>query len=291
MDQITSSRNEFILGLSLSELAFLYFMLLLLISLFMMKEHKVKIDERDETIDQQNIVITGLKREDFDPHTWMVDIKNLKDKVIDLNEDNKQLKKDLESKGSNKYDTVKNFSKFFEKLNLDGLDDQQLESKLNEFAGVKEQAVKLIEQNLALYKKVLKTEKKLEKGWDKFPCFYYIDKKKNVEERPKYIYDVEIYNYRYGITPTWMKNLGPKERKNYIGRIKGAPKSNTKLMMNPKEFVAFGKKHKIDGEKKEYDCRHHVRVWDKTSNDKKFWQQNFSTLETYFYKKCMTGCK
>ena len=81
MDQITSSRNEFILGLSLSELAFLYFMLLLLISLFMMKEHKVKIDERDETIELQNIVITGLKREDFDPQTWMVDIKNLEDKI------------------------------------------------------------------------------------------------------------------------------------------------------------------------------------------------------------------
>ena len=113
MDQITSSRNEFILGLSLSELAFLYFMLLLLISLFMMKEHKAKIDERDETIEQQNIVITGLKREDFDPQTWMVDIKNLKDKVIDLNEDNKQLKKELDSKGYNKDDTVKNFSKFF----------------------------------------------------------------------------------------------------------------------------------------------------------------------------------
>ena len=119
MDQITSSRTEFILGLSLSELAFLYFMLLLLISLFMMKEHKAKIDERDETIEQQNIVITGLKREDFDPQTWMVDIKNLKDKVIDLNEDNKQLKKELDSKGYNKDDTVKNFSKFFEKLNLD----------------------------------------------------------------------------------------------------------------------------------------------------------------------------
>jgi hypothetical protein len=287
MDQITSSKNEFILGLSLSELAFLYFMLLLLISLFMMKEHKVKIDERDETIDQQNIVITGLKREDFDPHTWMVDIKNLKDKVIDLNEDNKQLKKDLESKGSNKDDTVKNFSKFFKKLNLYGLDDHQLESKLNEFAGAKEKALKLSEENLTLKKKL----KKLEKGWDKFPCFYYINNKMDVKERPKYIYDVEIEDELYGVTPTWMKNLGPKERKNYIGRIKGAPKSNTKLMMNPKEFVAFGKKHKIDGEKKEYDCRHHVRVWDKTSNDKKFWQQNFSTLETYFYKKCMTGCK
>ena len=287
MDQIASSRNEFILGLSLSELAFLYFMLLLLISLFMMKDHKAKIDERDETIEQQNIVITGLKREDFDPQTWMVDIKNLKDKVIDLNEDNKQLKKELESKGYNKDDTVKNFSKFFEKLNLDGLDDQQLESKLNEFAGSKEKALKLSEENLTLKKKL----KKLEKGWDKFPCFYYINNKMDVKERPKYIYDVEIENEFYWVTPTWMKNLGPKERKDYIGRIKGAPKSNTKLMMNPKEFVAFGKKHKIDGEKKEYDCRHHVRVWDKTSNDKKFWQQNFSTLETYFYKNCMTGCK
>ena len=153
MDQITSSRNEFILGLSLSELAFLYFMLLLLISLFMIKEHKAKIDERDETIEQQNIVITGLKREDFDPQTWMVDIKNLKDKVIDLNEDNKQLKKELDSKGYNKDDTVKNFSKFFEKLNLDGLDDQQLESKLNEFAGAKEKALKLGEENLTLKKK------------------------------------------------------------------------------------------------------------------------------------------
>jgi len=287
MDQINSSRNEFILGLSLSELAFLYFMLLLLISLFMMKEHKVKIDERDETIDQQNILLTDLKRDDFDPHAWMVDIKNLKDKVIDLNEDNKELKKDLESKGSNKYDTVKNFSKFFEKLNLDGLDDQQLESKLNEFAGAKEKALKLSEENLTLKKKL----KKLEKGWDKFPCFYYINNKMDVKERPKYIYDVEIGDDLYGVTPTWMKNLGPKERKDYIGRIKGAPKSNTKLMMNPKEFVAFGKKHKIDGKKKEYDCRHHVRVWDKTSNDKKFWQKNFSTLELYFYKDCMTGCK
>jgi hypothetical protein len=257
----------------------------------MMKEHEVKIKERDKNIERQKALIIDLKRKDFDPQTWLVDIKNLEEKVFFLNENNNKLKKELKSKDSNKDDISKKFSKIIEKLNLDGLDDQQLESKLNEFAGVKEQAVKLIEQNLALYKKVLKTEKKLEKGWDKFPCFYYIDKKKNVEERPKYIYDVEIYNYRYGITPTWMKNLDPEEREEYIGRIKGAPKSKTKIMMNHKEFKEFGKKHKMDGEKKEYDCRHHVRVWDETSNDKKFWQQNFSTLETYFYKKCMTGCK
>ena len=77
MDQITSSRNEFILGLSLSELAFLYFMLLLLISLFMMKEHEVKIEERDKNIERQKALIIDLKRKDFDPQTWLVDIKNL----------------------------------------------------------------------------------------------------------------------------------------------------------------------------------------------------------------------
>ena len=93
-----------------------------------------------------------------------------------------------------------------------------------------------------------------------------------VKERPKYIYDVDIYDNLYGITATWMKNLDPKEINEYLVRIKGTPKSSTTFMMNHKEFKEFGMKHKKDGENKRYDCRHHVRVWDKTSNDKKFWQ-------------------
>ena len=124
MDQITSSRNEFILGISLSELAFLYFMLLLLISLFMMKEHKSKIDERDETIEQQNIVITGLKREDFDPQTWMVDIKKLK-------EGNYALKKEIERLKEQKFEgeELEKFDQITSELKLKGLDNEQFEAK------------------------------------------------------------------------------------------------------------------------------------------------------------------
>ena len=89
MDQVTNTRNEFILGISLSELAFLYFMLLLLIALFMIKDHESKIVKKEETIKEQVRVIEGLKRTDFDPGTWLVDIKKLK-------EGNYVLKKEIE---------------------------------------------------------------------------------------------------------------------------------------------------------------------------------------------------
>ena len=57
MDQATRTRNEFILGISLSELAFLYFMLLLLISLFMFIDNEKKIEAKEnEIIEQQELL-------------------------------------------------------------------------------------------------------------------------------------------------------------------------------------------------------------------------------------------
>jgi len=171
MDPVTNSRNAFILGLSLSELAFLYFMLLLLISLFMMKDHEVKIKDKDNeiekqvlqifidnrTIENQKTVIEGLKRTDFDHQTWLVDIKNLEEKNYILKDKNEKLKKQMTEVRAD--DSSEKLTKVYEKLNLKGLDDNQLETKLNELAGINEQNIKLTEENITLSKKFKKAAK------------------------------------------------------------------------------------------------------------------------------------
>ena len=120
MDQVTNTRNEFILGLSLSELAFLYFMLLLLIALFMIKDHESKIVKKEETIKEQVRVIEGLKRTDFDPGTWLGDIKRFKEENEKLKEENEKLK-------GLKFDDeeLERYSKITSDLKLEGLDDEQ----------------------------------------------------------------------------------------------------------------------------------------------------------------------
>ena len=135
MDQVTNTRNEFILGLSLSELAFLYFMLLLLIALFMIKDHERKIVKKEETIKEQVRVIEGLKRTDFEPGTWLVDIKKLKEGNYVLREENEKLKEENEKLKKLKFENeeLERYSKIPSELKLDGLDDEKFEAKFLNF--------------------------------------------------------------------------------------------------------------------------------------------------------------
>ena len=311
MDPVTNSRNAFILGLSLSELAFLYFMLLLLISLFMMKDHEIKIKDKDNkiekqvlqifkdtrTIENQKTVIEGLQRADFDHKTWLVDINNLEEKNYILKDKNKKLKKQLTE--VRKDDSSEKLTKVYEKLDLKGLDDHELETKLNELLGINEQNIKLTEENITLSKKFKKAAISLKDGWDTYPCFYYIDETYEQPERPKYIYDIEIYDNKYIVEPIWINEwqkdsgsspkiyLTKEEKIKYSRNISGVPKTKSKVVMNINEFMDFGKMHYDDGKKTENNCHHNVRVWDYTSNNKMFWKKNFGILENYFYKQLM----
>jgi len=273
MDQITNSRNEFILGLSLSELAFLYFMLLLLISLFMMKEHKAKIDERDETIEQQNIVITGLKREDFDPQTWMVDIKKLKEGNYALKKEIERLKEQIfEGEELEKFDQITS------ELKLEGLDNEQFEAKLKELKELVDENEKLVVENTAFKNKIELADKRFGKGWDYPPCFLNKNGTSN-----EYIYEIDIYKTKYVIRPAW-----PKDKHGYVSKIPGVSLFSGELTKKIDDFKVFGSKLKEDARNNE--CRHYVKVYDKTPKTSKLsWQKNLRILESYFYKKCI-GC-
>ena len=275
MDQVTNTRNEFILGISLSELAFLYFMLLLLIALFMVKDHINELNKKEETIKDQKELLIAMKREDFDPKTWLIDIKKLKEGNYVLKQQIEKLKKSAITN-----EELEKFSKITSELDLDGLDDKQFEEKIREFREAKGKVDTLKKENKKL--------KEQATGWDKPPCFYFIDESNSVKERPKYIYDIEIHDKYYLITPIWMKTLSQEEQKIYARRIVGAPNTKNTLVYNFELFKKFGKKHLSDG--KAHECRHHVSIWDKTKNDKNIWQKNLKNLENYFYKKCKSGC-
>ena len=122
MDQVTNTRNEFILGISLSELAFLYFMLLLLIALFMVKDHINELNKKEETIKDQKELLIAMKREDFDPKTWLIDIKKLKEGNYALKEEIDKLKKSAITD-----DELEKYSKISSEFDLDGLDDKKFE--------------------------------------------------------------------------------------------------------------------------------------------------------------------
>ena len=262
----------------------------------MLKDHIRELTEKEETIKEQKELLIAMEREDFDANTWLIDIKKLKEGNYALKEEIEKLKKSaITDEELEKYSTITS------EFDLDGLDDQQFEEKISELKEakvkvdtlkeqnneLKEQALKLVEKNVSLTKKSHKSRKST-KGWDKPPCFYFIDESYNVKERPKYIYNIGIHDKYYRVTPIWMETLSPEEQKIYARRIVGAPNTKNTLVYNFEVFKKFGEKHFNDGEANE--CKHHVNIWDKTKTDKITWQKNLKNLENYFYKNCKSGC-
>ena len=188
MDQLTKTRNEFILGISLSELAFLYFMLLLLIALFMQKDH---IREK-ESIKQQEELFLAMKQEDFDATTWLVDMKKLQ-------KGNYELKKELEKLKANIFEDeeLEKFDQIFSELKLEGLDKEQFEAKLNELKEFVEEYKNLVVENTAFKNKIELAEKRFGKGWDYPPCFLNKNGTSN-----EYIYEIDIYKTKWQVKRT-----------------------------------------------------------------------------------------
>ena len=42
----------------------------------MVKDHINELNKKEETIKDQKELLIAMKREDFDPKTWLIDIKN-----------------------------------------------------------------------------------------------------------------------------------------------------------------------------------------------------------------------
>ena len=155
MDQLTKTSNEFILGISLSELAFLYFMLLLLIALFMLKDHIREITEKKETIKQQEELLLAMKQEDFDATTWLVDAKKFQKRKYELKKEVEKLKANIfEDEELEKFDQI------FSELKLEGLDKEQFEAKLNELKEFVDEYKNLVVENTAFKNKIELAEKR-----------------------------------------------------------------------------------------------------------------------------------
>ena len=319
-----SVRQKFLLGLTLSEISFIYFIIILLISLSYIKEYQ---EEKKDIVNENTKLLSDLKSADIrieelskslglteeemerdfldremDRKKFEEEMKNLRiakekyDEILEKQEDLKLDKDNMTPIG-----ILEKFSEIKEELEQFGTDNDSVDDKISDLvanASKYDSQIEKLEKDLELAKK--ETTDKKGKG-DRHgppPCFFTISEKSKWKDKKKedFMYNVSINVNNFDLRPVWktkdsesMKTIWKRLEKEKDIYKKSFALSRNSFRLNKDQFARFGTI--IINHSKENDCNHYVRLIDKITNnpnttieDLKKLAPNRLLVETYFYK-------
>ena len=306
-------RQKFLMGMSLSEISFIYFMLLLIISLYSIYDFKSKIskleaslkssmneqedttliEERTKYIKDEIGKLLGLSQADIDKEfTRLVDVSKIKLKktIKHKNKEVLELKQKLDEINNTKEEfklkdlkfeeIFEQFSEIRRELKLDSLNNDQVKKEIR---GLKDQKKQLASTKNNLNKANREIErfkireeyiKSKGKGLELPPCFIKKSSQTN-KLQPDFMYEIEIHPTKYKIKSIW------KEK--HLERMKQIPGAifSGILTLKKNDFPTLGEK--ILDDAKKHKCNHWAISVDKTGESKKIWKANLKFVKGYIY--------
>jgi len=277
-------RRSFLLGITLNELGFIMFFLLMIVSAATLQNTKQKLAQETQLkvklqaeIDTQQANEDNFKRLQLlesrlmqvggfaaKPSEQQLDelFTRLQEAQagIELQQANTQLQRELEA--------LQDYRKLVDVLARNGLADgsPQAVEKLLHDAEVVLQEQKTLKGRLAYMQKKLQ-----ENGLDHPPC--WADAQSGAVE---YLYSITLYENKMHITAAW-----PGHRKADLRLIPGAKKlAGTTVTLKQLDrqvapLFAWSKAH---------NCRHFVRIKDDSKTSKEAFKRQMLAIEAYFYK-------
>ena len=302
-----SVRQKFLLGLTLSEISFIYFIIILLISLSYIidnkKEEKERVAEVEKLADKNDNLRAKLdvayefieelqdrlglsekeKQREFqdremDRRQFEEENKNLRiakekyDEILAKQEDLKLDKDNMTPIG-----ILEKFSEIKKQLEEFGTDNDSVDDKISDLvanASKYDSQIEKLEKDLELAKK--ETTDKKGKG-DRHgppPCFFTISEKSKWKDKKKedFMYNVSINVNNFDLKPAWK----PKDKESMktiwklLKKEKDIYKKSFALSKNSFRLNKdqFAKFGAIiDKHAEENACKHYVRIIDKITNN------------------------
>jgi len=277
-------RRSFLLGITLNELGFIMFFLLMIVSAATLQNTKLKLaHEIQQKAKLQAEIDAQQENEDNFKRLQLLESRLMQavgfaakpseqqlDELfvrlqeaqagIELQQANTQLKRELEA--------LQDYKKLVEVLARNGLAEgspQAVEKLLNKAEAALQQQ-KTLEGRLAYMQKKLQAN-----GLDHPPC--WADAQSGAVE---YLYNITLYENKMQIAAAW-----PDHRKADLRLIpsaeKLAGKTLTRQQLNDQiaPLFAWSKAH---------NCRHFVRIKDDSKTSKKAFKRQMLAIEAYFYK-------
>lgn len=281
----SEGRRSFLLGITLNELSFIMFFLLMITSaatLQSTKQQLKQVSEKKSELKAQVIEIKSSYEQTFKR------LQLLENKLIQAGRlSSKPSEKELDQVFSKLQDVMNTEQVHQENIHLQktlqSLQPYQnlietLQKSDSKTASVQQAIEQLTEQvdvahrqQLLLQGQVAYFQEKLAgNGLDHSPC--WVDEEGEVE----YLYDITLYEHTLEIKAAW-----PKHREAEVQKIKNAEalvgKSLNEKMLRQQVTPIFTWSQA-------HDCRHFVRIKDSEQTSKADFKRQMLSIEAYFYK-------
>lgn len=320
-----SVRQKFLLGLTLSEISFIYFIVILLISLVYIKDYEkekkeivaeienlenkilslqssldVAYDEIDNLSNRLGLSEEEMERDfqdrEMDRRKFEEKMKNLRiakekfDKILEKQEDLK-----LDKDNMTPIEILEKFSEIKEELEQFGTDNDSVDDKISDLVAKSEKYERLSRKET--------TDKKGEgEGHGLPPCFFTLSEtsKRFDKKKEDYMYKIYVHKNKFVMEPNWKaKDKGQMEeiwnliKVDKVLNSKSRASSRKKFTLNIQEFDKFGKIVKEHG--KANKCNHYAVVVRSFKVKKDgvpdgmaymAWDENFKIIDEYFYSYC-----
>ncbi len=278
------ARRGFLLGITLNELAFLLFFLLLLVSAMALRAKDANIERKEEQLRDRKIQVTAIETKLNENFKELVYQEKVIARLTGLSGSISQ--EELDSTISKLVEVERISSELIEAKNeaeqlaeknaeyenaIQRLEDRGITGRFEEIA---EQCFSDIKNTKQLKGELAWTTKQLEQcagnGLDHPPC--WPDK----QGKPEYMYKITIYENKLRVDGIWPKNR--QEDAVQIPGVEGLANRSVSI----DEFTRLAapiKEWSI-----QHNCRHHVRIYVDETTSMNGFRRNMLTVEDYFYK-------
>lgn len=282
-----SNKNE-IFGVSLNELAFLLFFLIVLLSAVKINNDKEIIDNKTE---QSAFLEQKLKLTQKELDHAVSELNLVKDKLSEIFSSGKQLNPDyldeqitnlvrLEEKNRNLETELQKTKEQLEKEQessalLEKINTTLTDSGVDDAQALIDAYKKEVVKNKTLMGQYKNIERRLVgNGLDHPPC--WADSESG---RPEYMFNIKIMAETYILERSW-----PAYRNDEMQEIAFAIDEDLPSEFTHQEFRKLANPILLHSKEQEPECRHFVMVKDSTETSKEQYKNGLSRVENYFYK-------
>ncbi len=282
----SEGRRAFLLGITLNELGFIMFFLLMIISAATLQQTKQKLEQEIEQKAnlQADIIQARQDYEDSFKRLQLLETRLMQaggfsakpseqqldalfsrlqeaTTVADIQQENVVMQRQL--------DALERYKRLAESLETNGIDansPQQMLEQLVQQTEAYRKEQQLLKGRVAFMQKKLQSN-----GLDHPPC--WADPQSGAVE---YLYSMTLYEHHISIEAAW-----PDYRKADLRQIPGAEKlagqrlTPQQLQQQVQPVFNWSKLH---------ECRHFVRIKDDSNTSKDAFKRQMLTVEAYFYK-------
>lgn len=282
-----ANKNE-IFGVSLNELAFLLFFLIVLISAIKLNNDRKVIEDKTE---HNNHLEQQLQLTQYELDEAVSELKLVKDKLSEIFSAGRELDPDYLDKQISKLVSMEAANQqLADELSKtkEGLEKEKASSELlsqiqqalkDNGVDNPEALIKAYEKEVAKNKTLMGQYKNIERrlagnGLDHPPCWANPDTGK-----PEYMFNVRIMPDRYELSAAW-----PLHRANEMQEISPGVIDNLPNELQHDEFNQLALPILQHSKKQVPECRHFVMVQDSTITSKEEYKEGLSRVENFFYK-------